>query len=188
MVEYLLTNDTQQNSIHTVSTALNVSYDTVNDYINYVKQVYLFFEVRNFDYSLKKQLASNIKYYAIDTGFMNAVSFSFSENVGRLYENVVFNEIIQRGKTIFFLNANDHECDFITKEGNRVTAAYQVCYDINEKNLDREVTGLITACKKYGLAFGYIITASATRKFREDDVEIRMVPITGFLLGVGDGV
>jgi len=188
MVEYLLTNDTQQNSIHNVSTALNVSYDTVNDYINYVKQVYLFFEVRNFDYSLKKQLASDIKYYAIDTGFVNVVSFSFSENLGRLYENVVFNELIRRGKTIFFLNANDHECDFITKEGNRVTAAYQVCYDINEKNLDREVNGLIAACKKFGLPFGYIVTESATRKFQKDGVEIRIVPIMGFLLGVGDGV
>jgi hypothetical protein len=186
LVEYLLTNDTKQNSIHSVSSALKYNYDTVNDYIGYLKEVYMFFEVRAFNYSLKKQLVSDIKYYAIDTGFVNAVSFSFSENIGRLYENVVYNELLRRGKTIFFQNENDHECDFIEKEGTCITGAYQVCYEINEKNVEREITGLFMACKKFGLNVGYIITESALKRIKKDGVEIRIIPITGFLLGLSD--
>ena len=148
----------------------------------------MFFEVRAFDYSLKKQLVSDIKYYAIDTGFVNAVSFSFSENIGRLYENVVCNELLRRGKTIFFQNENDRECDFIEKEGTCITGAYQVCYELNEKNVQREITGLIMACKKFGLTVGYIITESSSKRVKKDGVEIRIIPITGFLLGLSDQV
>lgn len=186
LVEYLLTNDTKQNSIHSISRALKYNYDTVEDYMNYLKQVYMVFELRNFNYSLKKQLLSDIKYYAVDTGFVNTVSFRFSEDIGRLYENVVFNELLRRGKTIFFLNERDCECDFIVKEGNSITEAYQVCYELNERNVQREISGLVRACKKFDLKEGYIITESTSEKVTEEDVEIRIIPITGFLLGMTD--
>lgn len=182
LVKYLLTNDTKQNSINSVSRALKFNYATVEDYVNYLRQVYMFFELRNFSYSLKKQLVSDIKYYSIDTGFVNAVSFTFSENIGRLYENVVFNELERRGTEIFFLNEDGHECDFIVKERNAVIAAYQVCYDLNKNNLEREVSGIAMACKKFGLDEGYIITDEVSRKIKQDGIKIRVVPITAFLL------
>jgi len=213
LVEYLLTNDTKQNSINSITRALRYNYETVEDYMDYLRQVYMVFELRNFNYSLKKQLLSDTKYYAIDTGFVNAVSFSFSQNIGRLYENVVFNELMRRGKTIFFLNEGGYECDFVVQggggledgaqndsaqedvaqndsaqEGNFVTGAYQVCYDLNEQNMQREVSGLVMACRKFGLGKGYIITESTTKTVKEDGVEIRVVPITVFLLGLVDQV
>jgi len=188
LVEYLHTNDTKQNSVNSVAKALKYNYETVEDYVDYLRQVYMVSELRNFNYSLKKQLLSDTKYYAIDTGFVNAVSFSFSQNIGRLYENVVFNDLVRRGKTIFFLNEGDRECDFIVKEGNTITRAYQVCYELNEQNMQREVSGLVMACRKFGLKEGYIITESATRTVIEDGVEIRIIPITVFLLGLTDQV
>lgn len=127
LVEYLLKNDTKQNNIHSISKALSIRYETTHDYIDYLKQVYFFFEVRNFHYSLKKQLVSDIKFYALDTGFVNSVAFSFSENIGRLYENVVCNAFIRKGRQIFFFRDATHECDFIVKEGNKITKAVQVC-------------------------------------------------------------
>ncbi|MDG6258171.1 MAG: DUF4143 domain-containing protein [Methanomicrobiaceae archaeon] len=161
------------------------------------RQVYMVFELRNFSYSLKKQLISNTKYYAIDTGFVNAVSFSFSQNIGRLYENVVFNELMRRGNTIFFLNEGGTECDFVVQggdgwedgaqEGNAVTGAYQVCYDLNEQNMQREVAGLVMASRTFGPSRGFI-TESTTRTVKEDAVEIRVVPITVFQLGLVDQV
>jgi len=184
LVEFLLTNDTKQNSIHSVAKALHYNYQTVEDYIDYLRQTYMVFELRNFNYSLKKQLLSDTKYYAIDTGFVNAVSFSFSQNVGRLYENIVFNELIRRGKTIYFLNENGYECDFIVKDGTTITGAYQVCYELNEKNREREISGLVMACKKFDLKEGYVLTESTTDTFREDGVKVRTLPITAFLLGL----
>ncbi|WAI00462.1 ATP-binding protein [Methanogenium organophilum] len=188
LARYLLTNDTKQNSINSITRALKYNYQTVEDYIDYLRQVYMVFELRNFSYSLKKQLISDTKYYAIDTGFVNAVSFSFSQNIGRLYENVVFNELMRRGKTTFFLNEGGSECDFIVQEGNAITGAYQVCYDLNEQNLQRETSGLVMACKTFGLTRGSIITESTIKTTVEDGVEIRIVPITVFLLGLAEEV
>lgn len=151
--------------------------------INYLKQVYFFFEVRNFNYSLKKQLVTDLKYYALDTGFVNTVSFSFSENIGRLYENAVCNALIRRGKQIFFYRDTAHECDFIIKEGTKVTSAVQVCYHLTGENLKREVAGLVSACHSFNLDSGYIITEQVSNIIEEDGVEIRIVPIVEYLLG-----
>lgn len=184
LVEYLLTNDTKQNNIHSISKALAISYETTHDYIDYLKQVYFFFEVRNFHYSLKKQLVSDIKFYALDTGFVNSVAFSFSENIGRLYENVVCNALIRKGRQIFFFRDATYECDFVVKEGTRVTKAIQVCYHLTDQNLKREIGGLVSACKAFDLDTGYIITEQADRIMEEDGVEIRIVPIVEYLLKI----
>ena len=186
LVEYILTNDAKRNGTHSISKALKYNYETTENYINYLKQVYLVTELRNFNYSLKKQLASDKKYYAIDTGFVNTVSFRFSENLGRLYENIVFNELIRRGKNIFFLNEGEYECDFIIQEGTDITSAYQVCYDLNQENPERELSGLVRACKKFALMKGYIITESTSRTMTVDDVEIQIMPMTVFLLGFAE--
>lgn len=179
---YILSNDTKQNSINSISRALGYNYTTVESYVNALKEVYMLFSIRNYDYSLKKQLKSDNKYYSGDTGFVNAVSFKFSENVGRLYENVVFNEFKRRGYEIFFLNQKGAECDFIVKDRDEIVGAYQVCYDLNNSNLQREIDGIIMACKKFGLEKGYVITESRSELMSFEGVEIEVLAITEFLL------
>jgi predicted AAA+ superfamily ATPase len=179
---YLLSNDTKQNSINSISKALGYNYATVESYVSALKEAYMLFSIRNYDHSLKKQLKSDNKYYSVDTGFVNAVSFRFSENIGRLYENVVFNELKRRGYEIFFLNQNNSECDFIIKERDEITGAYQVCYDLNNNNLQREVGGVVMACKNFGLDKGYIVTESRSELMRFDGIDIEVMAITQFLL------
>jgi predicted AAA+ superfamily ATPase len=186
--EYMLTNDTKQNSVNSISRALGYNYNTANDYIDYLKQVYMLFELRNYSYSLKKQLASDMKYYVTDTGFVNTMSFSFSGNIGRLYENVVFNELKRRNKEMFFLNENGYECDFIVQDAGRITEAYQVCYDLNEDNKKREIKGLLAACSKFGLDEGVIITESSSGVITEGEIKIKLIPVTLFLLGFDERI
>ncbi len=190
MVEFILKNDTKQNSVHSISKALSYNYATVSDYVDYLKATYMIAELRNYDYSLKKQLRSDVKYYCIDTGFVNAVSFLFSENIGRLYENIVFNEFVRRGQGtgIFSLNEGGqggYECDFIIQEKGRVTALYQVCYELHDKNMEREVAGLVMACRKFSLPGGMIITEHQQKTIEVDGVRIEVLPMTAFLLGFG---
>ncbi|WFN36416.1 ATP-binding protein [Methanomicrobium antiquum] len=179
---YLLSNDTKQNNINSISKALGFNYATVESYVNALKEVYMLFDIRNYNYSLKKQIKSDNKFYSVDTGFVNAVSFKFSDNVGRLYENVVFNELKRRGKEIFFLNDSGCECDFIIKERDEIKGAFQVCYSLNNSNQQREINGLIAACKKFGINRGYIITESRSELMNLKGLEIEVVPITEFLL------
>lgn len=70
------------------------------------------------------------------------------------------------------------------KEGNKITKAVQVCYHLTEQNLKREIGGLVSACKAFDLNTGYIITEQADRIMEEDGVEIRIVPIVEYLLGL----
>jgi predicted AAA+ superfamily ATPase len=179
---FLLSNDTKQNSINSISKASGYNYATVESYINALKEAYMIFSIRNYDYSLKKQLKSDSKYYSVDTGFVNAVSFKFSENIGRLYENVVFNELKRRGYEIFFLNQNNSECDFVIKKRDEVVGAFQVCYDLNNYNMQRELDGLIMACKNFGLDKGYIITESRSEIMNFDGIDIEIMAVTQFLL------
>ena len=184
LAEYILSNDTKQNSISSIGKALKYGYNTTGDYIDYLKQVYMLFEIRNYNYSLKKQIASDTKYYTTDTGFVNTLSFSFSGNTGRLFENIVFSELKRRGGEIFFLNVNGHECDFIVKSGDKITECFQVCYKLNEENKKRETEGLLMACRKFGLKKGTIITESYSKTFYEDEIKIELIPITAFLLKI----
>ena len=54
--------------------------------------------------------------YSIDTGFVNTMGFKFSEDKGRLLENLVFIELKRQNKEIYY-HKNKVECDFVIKKG-----------------------------------------------------------------------
>ncbi|GFO96745.1 putative ATPase AAA+ superfamily [groundwater metagenome] len=53
---------------------------------------------------------------------------------------------------------NSSECDFLVKEREKITDAIQVCYELSEKNKEREINGLIEAMEEFKLNEGLIIT------------------------------
>lgn len=42
------------------------------------------------------------KVYTIDTAFAHRLSFNFSENKGRILENIVYLELLRRGKAVYY--------------------------------------------------------------------------------------
>ena len=56
------------------------------------------------------------KVYTIDSAFMFRIGFNFTENKGRVLENMAYVELRRRSKEVYyFLGKN--ECDFLVKEG-----------------------------------------------------------------------
>ncbi len=49
----------------------------------------------------------------------NLRSLTFSENIGRLYENVVLIELKRRDKDVYYWK-NKYKCDFLTTKGEEV--------------------------------------------------------------------
>ncbi len=137
---YALTNLTSLYSYSYLSKAININDKSVKEYISYLEDSYPFVELRLFSYSLKEQQNNKKKLYLTDNGFME-LGFNFSSNYGKLLENLVFTELQKRGFELFFYN-KDNECDFIAKKDNKITA-FQVCYELNEKNQKRELNGLL---------------------------------------------
>ena len=81
------------------------------------KVEYLFLdEIRQFSFSLKRQSRARKKVYAIDNGILANVSFRFSANRGKLFENLVYSEFKKSGYEIH-LYQNKGECDFIVSNG-----------------------------------------------------------------------
>lgn len=136
------------------------SLSSIKDYLWYYEQSYLFFYLKKFDYSVKKQIMNPKKVYAIDPAISNRLGFNFSENKGRILENIIYLELLRRGKEVYY-HAGNNECDFLVKEGLKVTEAIQVAWAIDTTNLRREIKGLQEAMQIHDLDTGVLITYDA---------------------------
>ncbi len=132
------------------------STSSINEYLFYYSQSFLFYYVRKFDYSLKKQILNPRKVYAADQGFSTRIGFNFSSNKGRILENLIFLELLNRKKDIFYYSGKG-ECDFIVKQGLDVIEVIQVCYILSRENIEREIAGLTEAMTKFKLDNGCLI-------------------------------
>lgn len=123
------------------------SQNTVKNYLEALHTVYLFFYIDLFDYSLKRQIYNPSKVYCIDTALGASVSFKFSRNIGHLYENIVFLELMRRNADIYYWKSKKgREVDFIIKQGLNITTAIQVCFSLqDDATRKREIQALIEA-------------------------------------------
>jgi len=162
---YLLSNITSLYSYTSVGRTVGIHDKSAKEYISYLEDSYLCSELKHFSYSLKEQSNSKKKIYFSDNGFVS-LSFSFSQNSGKLFENLVYTELIKNGFEVYFYN-KDFECDFIVKKDGRILAI-QVCYKLNEQNRKREFNGLLKLPFKVDKE--YIVTYNQTQITKEVSV------------------
>jgi len=158
-----------------------ISKNTVIEYIHHFEDAYLFFQNLKYEYSLAKQMGSIKKIYCIDNGLLNAVSFKFSEDLGRALENVVFIELRQRQQNIYYHRLK-HECDFIIVHQNKVVSAIQVAATLDDQNMSRELKGLLEAMVVHKLKEGIIITNDQEEERNVEGKLIKIIPIWKWLL------
>lgn len=182
-VRHLLQSVTKEFSVNKIGNTLKsqgLSFDK-NDlyaYLEYVENIYFAKPVSKYEYAYKKQTRKKI--YSFDNGYMNALSFSFSDNWGKLLENAVFGHLYRLyGDHIFFLK-NGSETDFVVN--NRNKEIYQVCYDPDEHNMTREIAGVLNACKKFELSHGYIISRDKEYDIQREGVTIHVLPFYLYVL------
>ena len=90
---YLISNVGKPFSYTNLEELFDITDKVIKEYIAAFADSYLLFELEAFDFSLKKQIRSQKKIYSIDTGQINALAFHFTQNIGRLLENLVFLEL-----------------------------------------------------------------------------------------------
>lgn len=172
---YLASNISKSFSYRKVANSLGIHPNTLAEYMSHFEETYLFDVVHKFDYSLQKQMAYEKKVYMVDCGLAQSISFGFSQDQGRVLENLVYNELKRRLLEIYFYKG-DRECDFIIKQGLQVTAAYQVSVSLsNEKTREREIEGLQEAMKTHNLKAGTILTLDDEENL--EDLHIQILPI-----------
>lgn len=178
---YLFSNIGQSYSYNSLGKYLKIHDKTAKEYVGFFEKSFLLFELSNFQYSLKKQENYPKKAYAVDNGFISAVSFSFSENHGRFLENSVFVHLLTMGGTLYYYRGKN-ECDFILKEKTKITAAFQVTKNINRNNEKRELAGLLEAMEKFKLKEGLIITENQEENRTIKGKKIKIIPAWKWLL------
>lgn len=173
---YLFSNLAKEYSLNTLKKIFGIgSANSVAAYVSWFEDGYLLFSLPRFSWSLRSISVNPKKIYAIDTGMANAVSLSFSEDKGRLLENMVYLQLRRKHKELYYFKEQG-ECDFVVKEKNAITQVIQVCYELNSGNLAREKNGLLAAMQFFGLQEGCIVTRNQQDFFYMENKTIRVVP------------
>jgi hypothetical protein len=187
---YTISNASNIMTHRSIANACGVAVDTVSKYLRYMHESCLIQPLQIFSFKLKEQMREINKYYTVDTGLANAVSFRFSENLGQMVENTVYIELLRRCKSIpgieiyYWKDKTGKEVDFLVKKGEKVERLIQVCYDLSEeKTKKREVSGLIRAMDEFTIHEGTIITDNYEDTETIEGKTIVYTPLWKWLLG-----
>jgi predicted AAA+ superfamily ATPase len=141
---FLLANSGIIQSITKLKNSFKISYDMANSYLEYLKNAFLIYEVKKFDYSIKKQNLNDKKYYSADLGLSNIFRVANLQNRGNDIETIVFLELIRRGYKVYYYKTSNYECDFLIELDGKIKTLLQVSKTLkDEKTLKRELKGLI---------------------------------------------
>ena len=164
------------------------SYQTMENYIDYLKQAYLLIGVHK--YSAKSRLRiRDEKLYAVDPALMSNRLDAFSgENLGWRLETIVLLELLRRHRPyrrdVYYYDETAGDTDFLVCKGNQTLEVIQVSYDIsNPKTRKRELKGLdlaakATGCKNLTLITNYHQEASMTEK----GLPVKSISVVDWLL------
>ncbi|MFH1416309.1 MAG: ATP-binding protein [Elusimicrobiota bacterium] len=185
IARFLLSNAANEFSYNRIKNVYNLgSVHTAKNYTQYLESTFMFSELPRFSHSVKDTHSKVKKIYVIDNGLMEAVGYSSSQDIGRMYENLVFMELKRRKKEIYYYKDNaGKEVDFIIREGRKVKECIQVCFNIDDiKTQKRETSSLIRAMEKFNLAEGKIITCEKEDAVNEKGKNIKIIPLWKWLL------
>ena len=165
---------------------------TIEKIFKILKEVFLFFDSEIFSYKVKSQLQYPRKIYCVDPGFINYFGFKFSEDKGRLMENLVVIELLRRfgiGKKtkIFYWREygkqDGKEVDFVIKEGLKVKQLIEVTYaNTKDEVEDKKVRSLLKASELFKCENLHCITWDYESEEEFKGKKIKFIPLWKWLL------
>jgi len=177
LLQHLLAGIASPYSYRRLKESLGIDIDTVRDYIHFAGMAKILFEVPVFSYSLQVQARQNRKIYCIDNGLRNAVAFRFSEDEGKLAENLVCIELIRSGFSQYYWKGK-REVDFVTKSRDDTLSAINVCY--SDSIPAREFEGLEEFAGTFPDAVRELIIL--TKDYESKKGRISCIPLWKWLL------
>ncbi|HPX79787.1 MAG: ATP-binding protein [Bacteroidales bacterium] len=122
----------------------DIHHNTVERYIEYLVNSFVFYQVNRFDIKGKQQLATQEKYYLADIGFRNLKLGKFQyQDIGYILENIVYLELLRRGYQIWVGKIGEYEVDFIVRDASNKFEYYQVTWSMSDpKTAEREIRAL----------------------------------------------
>ena len=178
----IISSSTKQISINKIfnelkSSGIKIGKNTLYEFLEYVQNIYLALTLQKYDNSLINKELGEKKIYSIDIGLNNATEFKFSDDIGKSLENAVFLELKRKEFDIYYYRTSKSECDFLVFDKNTIIDVIQVTFDMSDENTkNREIKGLIEACKNFDLKSGIIITFDSEDELLENGIKIKIIP------------
>jgi len=169
---YLISNPASMVSFNKLKDQFRLgSVNTIKSYIDYMENSWLVFSLNLYDFSVKRQQIAPKKIYCIDTGLSHTVGFGFSENTGKLLENLVFLALRRQTKEIYYYTTPaGFEVDFYLPEKRQLI---QVAHRLeNAATREREIRALRDAIPAIKVESALIISDK-----NEDSFEINAVRV-----------
>ena len=121
-----------------------IHHSTVEKYLDYLIESFVFYKVNRFDLKGRKQLATQEKYYLVDVGLLNILMGKDRiSNRGHILENIVYLELLRRGNKIWTGTDRTSEVDFVCRTPLGDINYIQVTWLLSdEKTMEREFSAL----------------------------------------------
>lgn len=189
IAKFYLTNISSPISFNKISGFLNIPLTTVERFSGHLETANVVFFLKKFSFSFKEQEKAQRKIYSADVGLSNTIGFRFSENIGKIMENIAAVELKRRQsfnpqiEIYYWKDYQQREVDFVVKKGLDVVQLIQVCHDITSMGTkERETKSLIRAMKEFKLTEGLIITDDFESEEEIKGFKIKYVPMWKWLL------
>ncbi len=141
---YILSNAGKEFSVENVTNYYKthnkktITRQTIYNYLDKMKKAFLIHAVKKYNISGKAALKADEKYYAVDMGLriINTNSINFEDTF--FLENIIYNELLIRGYTVFTGKTYNGEVDFVATD-NKKKCYIQVSYLLASQNtINRE--------------------------------------------------
>jgi len=138
------------------SQRIRLSVNTVLNYLQYLANAFFIRKVQRYDIQGKKRFEINDKYYFSDLGLKHSIIPFNANDIGKVFENLIFNQLLKHEYTIYVGKLQDLEIDFVAHKNGK-TIYIQVAYLLSdEKVRQREFGNLLKIKDNYPK---YVISA-----------------------------
>lgn len=104
LIFYLASNATKRITYTSLGKIVGIRHsETVKNYLEYIEQTYMIFQLLKYSPSVKVQMLNPKKIYFIDNAIVSRIGFNATDNMGVKLENIVFIELKRRGYDVFIM-------------------------------------------------------------------------------------
>ena len=181
IARFLIANASNEITFRSISHNLNMASEkTVKQYVEYLEDTYLVFQVERFSRKLKTVDKSPRKIYCIDNGIILKNAPDYRNNHGAILENIVALQLKRRGKDFYYYRHDSGaEVDFIIPSEHEMI---QVCYEIQPDNAAREIRGFRKAMTDIKADKFIILTMDQEETIEQDGLKIEILPAWKWLI------
>jgi predicted AAA+ superfamily ATPase len=135
----------QEVSLLELATQLQMSKNTVANYLDLLSKVFILFKIEGFSRNLRKEIVKSSRWYFYDNGIRNGIinNFNTIENrndIGALWENYLASERVKkqhyqkiRTNNYFWRTYDQQELDWLEETGDNL-AGYEFKWNENRKS------------------------------------------------------